>query len=248
MGDLLSRLTGDLGLWVSCGGFTHGKTSLGGAVWICGAGSWDVDGCGWCDLDSEVFSSFTNFGRFSGVRWMSFSNIIWHDPQEWSCFGSGLGVVTYAYDLVGNWFLDWMSLRASGKDMLLVYFIVFIYYSFFQTKQSLESAWWLPWQFAHLMGLSQESSMWSEPLSALFTNRWFQAFRFMVAEFLTVIASKWVWYIWADFDKIVANFKFFWKWGFVEGEDISICIDGFFISFDGYSFNVCNTLICEMRF
>ena len=67
----------------------------------------------------------------------------------------------------------------------------------------------------------------------------------MVAEFLTVKAAK-VRYVWVDFDEIVANFEFFWKRRYVEGDYISVCIYDFVISFDGYPFNVCNTLVLEM--
>ena len=49
-------------------------------------------------------------------------------------------VAACTYDRAGNWFLDWIILRASGKDILLVYFIVFISFSLFNSRQSLESA------------------------------------------------------------------------------------------------------------
>ena len=39
-----------------------------------------------------------------------------------------------------------------------------------------------------------------------------------------------------------------WKRRFVQGQDISVYVDGFLISFDGYSLNVCDALVCEMGF
>ena len=75
-------------------------------------------------------------------------------------------------------------------------------------------------------------------LSALFTDGSFQTLRFMMAEFLTIVTSQWIWDVRADLDEVITNFDFCRYLGCVKGENICVGIDGFLVPIDCNAFYV----------